>query len=323
MSESNDEIRRQVSLIQYIGQYTTLKGRPGKEHYGPCPFCDGDDRFRIFKDDRGWICRGCNRRQGDIFTFVMRMHNCDFKEARNILGYGTEKRNIPTPTRKQPQKEMKELEFKTEEWQTKNKAIIKAAANAIKGSATWQYLEDRGIDDEAIKAFALGHKRMKSKDLGEYDCLVIPWILKDKRVTMTKYRRLVADHKMRYFTESGSVPVIFGSHLAEGKDTVIMVEGELNCVSVWMAASDMADILSVGGDSLVEQMVNYAKSYPKRAYWVDEQKKADHILKLDPDALTYVSYPDRDDLDGDANNLLKHFGVIALRILITSLLKPR
>jgi hypothetical protein len=321
MNESNDEIRRQVSLKDYIGQYTQLKGRPGKEQKGPCPFCGGTDRFSIFKDDIGWMCRGCNPRAGDIFTFVMRMHNCDFKEARNILGYGTEKRNIPTPTRTQPKKEMKELEFNTEEWQAKNKGIIKAAVNAIKGSATWDYLEARGIDDEAIKAFALGHKRMKSKDLGEYDCLVIPWILKDKRVTMTKYRRLVADQKMRYFTESGSTPVLFGSHLATGKDIVIMVEGELNCISVWMAASDLADILSVGGDSLVEQMVDCAKGYDHRSYWVDSEEKARKIQELDPTCgIVHVSYANGHDHGGDANEILQHFGLIPLRIVITSLL---
>lgn len=324
--ESNDEIRGAISIADYAGRYTQLKGRPGKDRSGPCPFCKaGDNRFNVFKDDKGWICRKCQfPKAGDIFTFVMRMENCDFKEARTILraylGVGQTTRKLVTPTVTQPTKEVKE-EYKTEGWQTRSKATVKAAVNAIKGSMSWDYLAARGIDDDAIKAFALGHKRMKPKEGPEYDALVIPWILKDKTLTMIKYRRLGADHKARFFTASGSTPILFGAHLAQNRDTAIIIEGELNCVSVWMAASDLADCLSVGGDSLVEQMVAAGSLYGKVLYWVDDLSKAKKIKELRPRANIYLSQPITDDLKGDANDWLKHFGVITLRELIKRLLE--
>ena len=319
--KSNDEIRDEVSLREYIGRYTELKGRAGKEQKGPCPFCGGTDRFSVFKDDRGYHCRNCERKGGDIFSFVMRQHNCDFKEARNILGYGSEKRQVPPPIKRQPEKAMKVEEYKEEEWQNRNKEIVKRAALDMRGSASWDYLHARGIDDDAIRAFRLGHKRMKPKDGPEYDALVIPWLLKGMTLTMIKYRRLVADHKARFFTASGSTPVLFGAHLTMNPDTAIVIEGELNCVSAWMAASDLADCLSVGADALVEQMVEVGKLYEKVLFWLDDESKAKKIRELNPEANIYLSTPITDDLKGDANDWLKHFGVITLRELVISLLK--
>lgn len=49
--------------------------------HGPCPVCDGTDRFR-FDDKEGkgtWICSKCGA--GDGFALVMRLKGWDFKEA--------------------------------------------------------------------------------------------------------------------------------------------------------------------------------------------------------------------------------------------------
>lgn len=59
--------------------------------HGPCPFCDGDDRFRFDnKDGKGtFICNQCGA--GDGFEFLKRYHSWDFRKAaqevERIMGH--------------------------------------------------------------------------------------------------------------------------------------------------------------------------------------------------------------------------------------------
>lgn len=70
----------------------------GKKH-GPCPFCEGTDRFRFDdKDGKGsFICNQCGA--GDGFEFLKRYHNWDFKtsarEVERVMGHCREEKPKP------------------------------------------------------------------------------------------------------------------------------------------------------------------------------------------------------------------------------------
>lgn len=54
----------EFSSLGLIGRYTSVRG--GREWHGPCPFCQGADRFRIHTDHTfpkwNWECRKCGQK---------------------------------------------------------------------------------------------------------------------------------------------------------------------------------------------------------------------------------------------------------------------
>jgi putative DNA primase/helicase len=68
-------------ILQYIG----IDKRYLKNKHGPCPVCDGKDRFR-FDDKKGsgsHFCSGCGA--GDGVVLVMKYLNLNFKQAANEI----------------------------------------------------------------------------------------------------------------------------------------------------------------------------------------------------------------------------------------------
>ena len=58
----------------------------GGEYAGPCPFCGGEDRFRVQPASARWLCRHCtDGHWQDAIDFVRRRDNCSFAEAVTVL----------------------------------------------------------------------------------------------------------------------------------------------------------------------------------------------------------------------------------------------
>lgn len=77
MSEANAMARGKWHGI--LGQWLNERTLSGK--HGPCPICNGKDRFRLDdKDGCGtWICSHCGA--GDGYSLLMQINGWDFKEA--------------------------------------------------------------------------------------------------------------------------------------------------------------------------------------------------------------------------------------------------
>jgi phage/plasmid primase-like uncharacterized protein len=87
--------------LRSIGHYDgTLKKEGKRRLVGPCPQCDGDDRFSVKLDNPPtWYCRGC-KKGGSAIDLLMHVTGCTFVEAVRRLA------NIPDPSpceREQPQ----------------------------------------------------------------------------------------------------------------------------------------------------------------------------------------------------------------------------
>ena len=84
---TKDEIKSTYSMREIVERYGLNPNRAGFIH---CPFHKGDHdaSMKIYKDS--YHCFGCGA-NGDIFTFIQRMDNCDFKTAFYSLGGTYEK----------------------------------------------------------------------------------------------------------------------------------------------------------------------------------------------------------------------------------------
>ena len=80
-----DEIKRRLDVVDVIGQTVQLK-RSGKAFKGLCPFHnEKSGSFYVWPDTGTWRCFGCNE-GGDLFSFVQKRDNLDFRDALRFLG---------------------------------------------------------------------------------------------------------------------------------------------------------------------------------------------------------------------------------------------
>jgi hypothetical protein len=203
--------------------------------------------------------------------------------------------------------------------QEKKLHYINAASDRLLGNAGGvgrRYLEERGISLSTAYVYLLGMDQNKFDSVTETirPAIVIPWFDTDpagETITAIKYRfidNLAGDPKHRY--TSWGRPIIFGLHTAAGHDRLILVEGEINAMSiVQTSARELLgiDALSFGGQSGSRKSVlkRLVKDYRHVIVWADDPEKAKEIpssLDIPTGALCSTSI---DGLKYDANALLQ------------------
>lgn len=84
MTVKTVDIKTRLNIADVIGDYVKLT-RKGRNYWGLCPFHnENTPSFCVTPSKNMFYCYGCNL-GGDIFTFIMRFHNVDFKAAKDIL----------------------------------------------------------------------------------------------------------------------------------------------------------------------------------------------------------------------------------------------
>lgn len=79
---TKDEIKAEVSMRDVLARYGLAANRAG---FIRCPFHQGDREASMKVYDRDFHCFGCGE-NGDVFSFVMKMENCSFSDAFQLLG---------------------------------------------------------------------------------------------------------------------------------------------------------------------------------------------------------------------------------------------
>ena len=131
MEDAKEEIRARLAVEDVVGQYIELK-RAGRNFKGHSPW--GTDRtpsFMVSPDKGIWHDFSSNK-GGDIFTFVMEMEGCSFREALEKLAQqaGVELKRYSNDDRKQAEHRARlyeALELAAKYFQfclTKNKTVM-------------------------------------------------------------------------------------------------------------------------------------------------------------------------------------------------------
>jgi DNA primase len=80
-----DDIKARVDIVDLVSRYVPLK-RAGRSYKACCPFHEERTPSFVVTPDRGsWHCFGACGEGGDIFTFLMKKENVDFRDALQIL----------------------------------------------------------------------------------------------------------------------------------------------------------------------------------------------------------------------------------------------
>ena len=147
MQSSSEEIKNKLDVVEVIGQYVKLQ-KAGANYRGLCPFHkEKTPSFFVSPSRQIWHCFGCGL-GGDIFSFVMKIENIEFKESLKILAQkaGVELAYENPQVRSQKQRTVDVNKAATEFFEE----------NLWKENDVASYLLKRGLKEETIKEFHIG-----------------------------------------------------------------------------------------------------------------------------------------------------------------------
>jgi len=267
-------LKQRTDLLALIGHDTILKrvaSTHGGEWAGPCPFCGGTDRLRVWPNQDGgrFWCRQCGA-QGDAIAYLQRRDNLTFAQACDQLAGGKMASSVRLPkgtgSRPAPEHLFPETEPPSAVWQARAREFVAYAQGQL-----WQendalaYLAQRGLGDDIIRAAGLGYnpREMKGKVArwgvdGAYVWLPRGWIIPCESggiLWYVKIRRhpddLEPDAKDKYRTVKGSRLTMYGlDTLAQTHYTdCIICEGEFDALLLRQHVGSLVGCVALGSAS--------------------------------------------------------------------------
>jgi len=302
-----DKVKQQADIVRVVGEYVRLK-KSGQNFTGLCPFhAEKSPSFAVHPTKQIYHCFGCGV-GGDVFKFVMEMEKCAFPEAIRIVA---EKCgiSIPRPKDRSPE-ERKENQQRAQLVEIHREAqsfFVKQLTGTPEGKVARAYLEDRGLDAEAVQRFGIGYApsggdallrflRTKYKEnlLAESGLIsrdqggrffdrfrrriTFP-ISNDSGKIVAFGCRALGDDQPKYLN-SPETPIYSKSnilyHMDRAKDAlrrqdyVILVEGYMDAIAV--ARAGISNVVASCGTSLAEPQIKLLQRFTRRI-----------IVNYDPD----------------------------------------
>jgi DNA primase len=151
-----EKVKQQADIVRVIGEYVRLK-KTGQNFTGLCPFHqEKTPSFAVHPVRQIYHCFGCGA-GGDVFKFVMEMDKSPFPEAVRTVA---EKCGIPIPRpRERSPEEHRENQQRSALVEMHREAaayFVRQVHESAEGKVAEAYLEDRGLDRNALSRFGLG-----------------------------------------------------------------------------------------------------------------------------------------------------------------------
>lgn len=298
------EIKRRIDIVEYIGRTTALK-RSGRNFSGLCPFhSEKTPSFYVTPDRGTWRCYGACSEGGDLFTFVQKRDNLDFRGALQLLAREAGVELSPGAAKRRSRAEHLA-------------SIVSAAVDFYEqqlaspaGDAARAYLERRGLTPPTIAAFRLGwapddwrplRDHLAARGFSDEDAIaagmlveaesggqpydrfrgrvIIP-IADDRGVFVALAGRGLADEQPKYLNSPQTEifdkgRTLFGLDMAgpaaREQDTVVVVEGYMDVIGPWQAG--FKNVVATMGTSLTFDHAAILRRHARRV-----------VLAMDPDA---------------------------------------
>ena len=303
-----DEIKSRIDIVDLVSEAGVKLRHAGKNYTGFCPFHDNKKTpaFVVWPETGTWRCFGQCNEGGDVFKFVMKRENMDFKEALNKLAA---RAGVEVPTYSQTTPEQKEA-FENLR-QLLEDAVVFYRNHLLSNVDVLNYLhEKRGLTDAFIETFGLGYapnswdatlthftgRGYSEQDLldaglvserdsgGYYDRfrnrITIP--IRDEQGRMAGFgARIVDPNDNPKFLNSPDTAIFTKGRLLYGMDRArkpirmadqaVIVEGYMDVIAVHQAGYE--NVVSPMGTALTEDQLRLIKRFTRKI-----------VLALDPDA---------------------------------------
>jgi len=303
-----DEIKSRIDIVDLVSEAGVKLRHAGKNYTGFCPFHDNKKTpaFVVWPESGTWRCFGQCNEGGDIFKFVMKRENLDFKEALNKLaaraGVEVPQYTKQTPEQKEAYDQLRQL---------LEDAVVFYRSHLLANPEILNYLHDkRGLTDASIETFGLGYapnswdsalthftqRGYSEQDLvdtgliserdsgGYYDRfrnrIMIP--IRDEQGRIAGFgARIVDPNDIPKFLNSPETAIFSKGRLLYGMDRArkairqadqaVIVEGYMDVIALHQAGYE--NVVSPMGTALTEDQMRLLKRFTRKI-----------VLALDPDA---------------------------------------
>jgi len=303
-----ERVKQQADIVRVVGEYVRLK-KTGKDFSGLCPFHqEKTPSFTVSPLKQIFYCFGCGK-GGDVFSFVMDMEKSAFPEAVRTVA---EKCGIaiPRPRERSPEErqENQQRAALVEMHREAQAFFTKQISGTLEGKAARAYLEDRGLDSNAIERFGIGYApsagdaltrllkhKYPEKLLGESGLISrgeqggrlfdrfrrrITFPIANESGKIVAFGARALGDEMPKYMNSPETPIYSKSnvlyHLDRAKeelrrsDFAVLVEGYLDAIAV--ARAGISNVVASCGTSLAVPQIKLLGRFTKRV-----------IINYDPD----------------------------------------
>jgi len=150
-------LKQQADIVRIIGDYIKLKKAGAQNYSGLCPFHgEKTPSFSVHATRQFYHCFGCGV-SGDVFSFIQKIENITFPESVRMvaqkLGIPLPKASYSTPG------EAKEARLRGQLLDVHERAVafFQECLRRPEGARAREYLTGRGLNDEMIARFRIGH----------------------------------------------------------------------------------------------------------------------------------------------------------------------
>ncbi len=156
--DAKEQVRQAIDIVDLVGSYVQLR-RQGRNFVALCPWHD-DSRpsLTVNPDRQSFKCWVCDY-GGDVFSFIMRAENLEFREALELLAEraGIQLRRPQSEPESGPSRaeDDKRTLYRVLAWAEDQ--FHRCLVSAPEGEPGRAYFAERGISDETIRRFHLGY----------------------------------------------------------------------------------------------------------------------------------------------------------------------
>ena len=153
-----EDIKQRVDIVDLVSQFATLK-RSGRTYTALCPFhSERTGSFHVDPARQTWHCFGACSVGGDVFAFIMKKDDCDFREALRVLA---ERAGVSLESQRDPQEDARRSRMFdiNEAAAAFFHAMLIATDGAYAASAgsARDYLAERRVAGTSIETFQIGY----------------------------------------------------------------------------------------------------------------------------------------------------------------------
>jgi DNA primase len=308
-----ERVKQQADIVRVIGEYLRLK-KSGQNFTGLCPFHqEKTPSFAVHPVKQIYHCFGCGA-GGDVFKFVMELEKCTFPEAIRTVA---EKCGIaiPKPRERSPEerRENQQRSALVELHREGAAFFTRQLHESPEGKVAFAYLEDRGLNREAMMKFGLGYapssgdallRFMKQKypeQLFELSGLLsrdpsgrffdrfrrrIMFPISNEAGKVIAFGGRAMGDDMPKYLNSPETPIYSKSnvlyHLDRAKEALrqndfgVLVEGYMDAIAV--ARAGIANVIASCGTSLAEPQIKLLGRFTRRV-----------VVNYDPDTAGHAA----------------------------------